>query len=536
MPAWRQLLRYTDFLVLVGTPLALLPLPLLIPTSEVECGFIIILMAVYWCTEVIPSAVTALLPAVLFPLFGIVESQKVCIQYLKDANMLFIGDLIVAAAVEHWNLHKRIALKVLLTVGVKPARNTVTTSMMVPIVQAILDQMDSSEEGTLFTASVMSVDQGIAASEQDHLKKRLSKGMTLCICYAATIGGTATLTGTGTNVVLKGQIDQLFPDNKDILNFASWFAFAFPNMLLMLLLAWLWLQFSFVGFHFKKTPDSKTEKSKKEAVIFNLLKREYLKLGPVSFAEFNVLMLFILLILLWLTRDPGFIPGWASLLFGKKKKYVTDATAALFVSVLLFVIPSSKPRCGTSSDPEAMKRPFFPPPLLDWKMVQKDVSWNVILLIGGGFALAHGSEASGLFKWLGAQMVSLHTVPPWAIALIISVVVAIFTECASNMSTATLFLPVFASLSQSIEINPLYAMISCTLSASFAFMLPVATPPNAIVFSYGHLRILDMAKNGAVMNLIGILCASVALNTWGRFLFNLDVFPPWARANVTSSV
>nr|XP_060612813.1 Na(+)/citrate cotransporter [Anolis sagrei ordinatus] len=584
-PFVAALLRHRALLTLLGAPLAFLPLPLLLPGLESRCGYVIILMAIYWCTEAIPLAATALLPVVLFPMLGILESKKVCMQYLKDTNMLFVGGLIVAVAVEHWNLHKRIALRVLLIVGVKPAllmlgfmgvtaflsmwiSNTATTAMMVPIVQAVLDQMNGAEakperqEGHINAAlAVVGLEmdeksatgfssvagqgngflpEGPSDPERQAAKKRTNKGMTLCICYAASIGGTATLTGTGPNLVLKGQMNQLFPENGDVLNFASWFGFAFPNMLLMLVLAWLWLQISFMGFNFRKTWGCGAQETASERAALRLLKEEHRKLGPVSFAEGSVLAAFALLVLLWFTREPGFIPGWATVLFNKDKEYVTDATVAIFVALLLFIIPATRPRCGpcfhSSFDleegGEALKESLPLAPLLEWKVVQRKLPWSIVLLLGGGFALANGSEVSGLSKWLGSQMTPLQSVPPWAIAIILSLLIAIFTECTSNVATATLFLPVFASLSQSIGVNPLYIMIPCTLSASFAFMLPVATPPNAIVFSYGHLRVTDMAKTGIVMNIIGVLCITLAINSWGRAMFHLDTFPTWANATL----
>uniref|UniRef100_A0A8D0G971 Solute carrier family 13 member 5 n=1 Tax=Sphenodon punctatus TaxID=8508 RepID=A0A8D0G971_SPHPU len=484
--------------------------------TEAQCGYVIILMAVYWCTEVIPLAVTALLPVILFPMFGILESKKVCMQYLKDTNMLFVGGLIVALAVEHWNLHKRIALRVLLIVGVKPAllmlgfmgvtaflsmwiSNTATTAMMVPIVQAVLDQMNSSEhEVVISDQPIGQVNSGIELEEKNAMGPVSVQGtwqvqMLIRAEKARQCYDTATETFSS--------LFRLFPQNGDILNFASWFGFAFPNMILMLTLAWFWLQFSFMGFNFRKTWGCGTERTEKEKAALKVLKDEHRKLGPISFAEFSILMLFILLILLWFTRDPGFISGWATTLFNKERecKY-----------------------WDTNLQPQNT-------PLLDWKVVQKKMPWNIVLLLGGGFALANGSDASGLSKWLGDQMMPLHSVPSWAIAVILSLTIAVFTECTSNVATATLFLPVFASLSQSIEINPLYIMIPCTLSASFAFMLPVATPPNAIVFSYGHLRVSDMSKTGIVMNIIGVLCITLAINTWGRAMFHLDTFPTWAN-------
>uniref|UniRef100_A0A7M4ENL5 Solute carrier family 13 member 5 n=1 Tax=Crocodylus porosus TaxID=8502 RepID=A0A7M4ENL5_CROPO len=541
----RSLLQCKSFALLLLPPLLLLPLPL-----EARCGYVIILMAVYWCAEVIPLAITSLLPVVLFPLFGILESKEVCMQYLKDTNMLFVGGLIVAVAVEHWNLHKRIALRVLLIVGVKPAllmlgfmgvtaflsmwiSNTATTAMMVPIVQAILEQMYSTEEDLADNGHIP--DDPTAYKERE-LKKRTCKGLILCVCYAASIGGTATLTGTGPNLVLKGQMNELFPRNGDTVNFASWFGFAFPNMILMLILAWLWLQFSFMGLNLKQTWGCGMERTDKERAAFDVLKLELQKLGSISFAEFNVLMIFVLLVLLWFTRDPGFIPGTRieGLPFSFSSRFVTDATVAIFVALLLFIVPATKPKfllllfVSTS----AMKEPFLPAPLLEWKVVQRRLPWSIVLLLGGGFALARGSEVSGLSRWLGQQMSPLNSVPAWAIAVILSFVTAVFTECTSNVATATLFMPIFASLAQSIKVNPLYIMIPGTLSASFAFMLPVATPPNAIVFSYGHLRVADMAKTGFIMNILGVLCVTLAINTWGRPLFDLDTFPSWA--NITS--
>ncbi|XP_045930648.1 solute carrier family 13 member 5 [Micropterus dolomieu] len=583
MAFFKYLRSVKNELILFSAPFLLLPLPLVIGTSEAECAYVIVLMAVFWCTEVLPLAVTALLPAVLFPLFGIMKSKDVCMQYLKDTNLLFVGGLLVAVAVEHWNLHKRIALRVLLFVGVRPAllmlgfmgvtaflsmwiSNTATTAMMVPIVQAVLDQLNkseaeipqilSSEEQVQTTDTeskqppqtekqsegqgpvvVTFLDVAVEAAmhKQAAERQRMCKGMTLCVCYAASIGGTATLTGTGPNLVLKGQMNQLFPQNGDVINFASWFGFAFPNMILMLTLAWLWLQFVFMGFNFKKTWGCGAVKTEKDIAAYNVIREQHRLLGPMSFGEINVLGLFILLVVLWFTRDPGFVNGWATDIFNSKAEYVTDATVAIFIAILLFVLPSKPPHfCSwrTQRFDTAPHQTVCPtPPLLTWKIAQKKLPWGIVLLLGGGFALAKGSEESGLSKWIGDQMTPLQNIPPWAIAIILCLLIATFTECTSNVATATLFLPVLASMSQSIGINPLYVMVPCTLSASFAFMLPVATPPNAIVFSYGYLKVADMARTGIIMNIIGILCITLAINSWGKAMFDLDSFPAWA--NVT---
>uniref|UniRef100_A0A8C0B8Q4 Solute carrier family 13 member 5 n=1 Tax=Buteo japonicus TaxID=224669 RepID=A0A8C0B8Q4_9AVES len=518
--------------------------------QEAKCAYIIIIMAVYWCTEVIPLAVTSLMPVVFFPLLGVQSSKSVCLQYLNDTNMLFVGGLIVAISVEQWNLHKRIALRVLLILGVKPAllmlgfmivtaflsmwiSNTATTAMMVPIVQAVLDQMDNTEYDVTMMEQLCSLCLVISngqvpddprSSEEKKMRKRICKGMTLCVCYAASIGGTATLTGTGPNMVLKGQMNQLYPNNNDIVNFASWFGFAFPNMILMLILAWLWLQCSFMGLNFKKSWGCGTERTAKEKAAYNVLKAEMKKLGPISYAEFNVLLMFVLLVLLWFSRHPGFVKGWATRLFPEGEKYITDSAPAVFIALLLFILPANKPKFID------IKKPFLSAPLLDWNVVQRKMPWSIVLLLGGGFALADASANSGLSAWLGHQMTPLGSIPPWAIATVLSLIIAVFTECTSNVATATLFLPVFSSMAASVKIHPLYVMLPGTLSASFAFMLPVATPPNAIVFSYGHIRVLDMVRSGIVMNIIGVFCVTLAINTWGRPMFELDTFPTWANS------
>ncbi|KAM4546049.1 solute carrier family 13 member 2 [Odontesthes bonariensis] len=541
-------------------------------------------MALYWCTECMPLAVTALLPVVLFPAMGIMKAGDVSIEYLKDSNMLFIGGLLVAIAVEYWNLHKRIALRVLLLVGVRPSllmmgfmivssflsmwiSNTATTAMMLPIAQAVLQQLkateiraeerdiqSAAEENHGFELEITQTkeeiidekkppqlengecERGFALDAQRESRRKamdakydlLTKGMSLSVCYSASIGGTATLTGTTPNLILKGQIDKLFPMNGDVINFASWFAFAFPNMLLMLVISWLWLQFMFLGFNLKKTfgCGMKTDADKE---AYAVMKGEYRKLGDMKFSEGSVLTIFVLLVLLWFTREPGFIPGWATVLFTKDDEFVSDGTIAIFMSMLFFVIPSRLPKFSSYGHNEEGKLIKAPPTLLNWEVVHERMPWNIILLLGGGFALAAGSEVSGLSKWLGDSLAPLQDIPPFAISMILSLLVATFTECSSNTATTTLFLPILASMAIAIKIHPLYVMLPCTIAASLAFMLPVATPPNAIAFSFGKLKVIDMVKAGFMLNIIGILCINLGVNTWGYAMFDMGTFPHWAN-------
>ncbi|XP_074046610.1 Na(+)/citrate cotransporter isoform X2 [Macrotis lagotis] len=538
--------KFKTFLFLFLTPFLLLPIMVLTQSKSADCAYVILLMAVYWCTEVIPLAVTSLLPALLFPLLKIMDSKQVCIQYMKDTTMLFLGGLIVAVAVEHWNVHKRIALRTLLMVGISPGFNTATTAMMVPIVQAVLEQLKViDKDNKCYPSSVELLDKDEPLQGKSVVKTRemltkdrdICKAMTLCISYAASIGGTGTLTGTGPNIVLSGQMNTLFPESKEIVNFASWFGFAFPCSILMLFISWIWLQWLFLGANFKRNMGIGMEKTEKEKAAYMLIKEEYQKLGPLSYAELSVLINFILLVLLWFLRDPGFVPGWQSIYWiENKKKYVSDGTVAVFVSLLMFILPSQKLKFNfRSQTEEEWKAPFYPPPLLTWKVAQEKVPWGIVLLLGGGFAIAKGCEVSGLSEWMGEQMEPLKALPPTILVILLTSLIASFTEYTSNIATATLFLPIFASMCQKISINPLYVMLPCTLSTSYAFMLPVATPPNAIVFSYGHLKVSDMVKAGLIMNVIGLICVSLAINTWGRLLFDLDQFPSWANITQTDT-
>ncbi|XP_073523950.1 solute carrier family 13 member 2-like isoform X2 [Phyllobates terribilis] len=554
-----------------------------------------------------------LLPILLLPL-PLVLQATACSQYLKDTNMLFIGGILVAISVETWNLHKRIALRVLLIVGVKPAllllgfmlvtaflsmwiSNTATTAMMIPIAQAVLEQLHSSEEklneladnvaekseghlngnvnqlnGDVKLAPNIEQNGNINQSfemqekhmtntepmkqekiatlveidlEDDKLKKekqarrqqkhmKLCKGMSLCVCYSASIGGIATLTGTTPNLVMKGQMDELFPGNNNVINFASWFGFSFPTMIILLALSWIWLQILFLGTKFKKNfgCGGKPEQKEKEKRAYKVISSEHKKLGPMSFAEICVLVLFILLVILWFLRDPGFMPGWATISFNKNKEFVTDATVAVFIALMLFLFPAELPSCKPQEPLQEGQKSKFrpPPPLLDWNTVNKKMPWNIVILLGGGFALAKGSEDSGLSTWLGDKLTPLQSIPPVAIALVLCLLVATFTECTSNVATTTLFLPILASMAKAIHLNPLYIMLPCTLSASLAFMLPVATPPNAIAFSYGQLKVVDMAKSGFLLNILGVLVITLAINSWGYYMFDLGTFPTWANS------
>ncbi|CAO2577680.1 Na(+)/dicarboxylate cotransporter 3 [Lemmus lemmus] len=525
-------------LVLLLVPLALLPVLFALPPKEGRCLYIILLMAVYWCTEALPLSVTALLPIILFPFMGILPSSKVCPQYFLDTNFLFLSGLIMASAIEEWNLHRRIALKVLMLVGVQPARlilgmmvttsflsmwlsNTASTAMMLPIANAILKSLFGEARKDLHrndenTAAVrgnglrtvptempfLTSPEGghpVEAetppelpddSKEEEYRRNIWKGFLISIPYSASIGGTATLTGTAPNLILLGQLKR--------------------------------------GWRKKKSKIRADAEDKARAVI----REEFQNLGPIKFAEQAVFILFCTFAILLFSRDPKFIPGWASLF---APGFVSDAVTGVTIVIILFFFPSQKPSLRWWFDFKAPNSETVP--LLSWKKAQQTVPWNIILLLGGGFAMAKGCEESGLSAWIGGQLHPLEHVPPVVAVLLITAVIAFFTEFASNTATIIIFLPVLAELAIRLRVHPLYLMIPGTVGCSYAFMLPVSTPPNSIAFASGHLLVKDMVRTGLLMNFMGVLLLSLAMNTWAQTIFQLGTFPDWANthsANVTA--
>lgn len=583
-PQWRTF-------VLVLTPLLFGIFPLLIPTSEARCGYVILVMAVYWMTEAIPLAVTALIPVFAFPLLGILSTGKVCLVYMKETNMMFLGGLTVAIAVEHCNLHKRIALFVILHIGQSPRRlmagfmlttmflsmwisNTASTAMMVPIVDAILVELYSSRgkdgdqgeaAGDLSVApqhqsqmelvttngksgqsqevsespsrDAVGAKEAIAGDSSDSLTAtppdeecRAFKDMCfLALAYSANLGGTGSLTGTGPNLVTKAVLSSSFSEPTG-LNFATWMAFNVPGMLVCVLLAWLWLQFLFMGLCGRKSSIQQTT-PEREAAVKRLIREKYRQLGPMTHHEATVLTLFVVLVFLWLFRAPEFVPGWSkwfSSAFGEHLE-VDDATPAMLIVFLLFVLPA-KLNFWCFRDPNAP--PTSSPACMTWDVVQKKIPWGVVLLLGGGFAMAEASKVSGLSVWLGEQLRYFDVMPKEAIVFIVCLMTAMLTEVASNTATASILLPVLKELALNIKVNPLYLMLPAAVCCSYAFMLPVATPPNAIVFAAANMRSQDMMKAGFAMNVICVLVITVMINTLGVALFDLQNMPSWANSTI----
>uniref|UniRef100_A0A8C8FQK7 Solute carrier family 13 member 4 n=1 Tax=Oncorhynchus tshawytscha TaxID=74940 RepID=A0A8C8FQK7_ONCTS len=562
---------------------------------EACCAYVLIVTAVYWVSEAVPLGAAALVPAFLYPLFGVLKSSEVAAEYCKDTTLLLMGVICLAASIEKWNLHKRIALRMVMIAGAKPGMlvlgfmcctvflsmwlsNTSTTAMVMPIAEAVLQQListgvaDTQEDSE--TASKTSLgqlslkqtnghlpsvsrhthytqgpNQGLSFSEvrkggknsryptkRDHM---ICKCLSLSITYAATIGGLITITGTSTNLIFAEQFNNRYPDAK-VINFGTWFIFSFPIAIIMLLLTWVWLHFLFLGCNFRETCSlSKKRKTRREMLSERKIHDEYIKLGPISYPEVVTGVFFILMTLLWFTREPGFVPGWTSLF--EKKGYRTDATVSVLLGFLLFLIPARRPFSRAprtpAGDSSAERDPDPMAPMITWKDFQNLMPWEIVILVGGGYALAAGCKVSGLSVWIGRQLEPMSGLPPWMVTLLACLLVSAVTEFASNPATLTVFLPILSALSETLQINPLHTLIPATMCVSFGVMLPVGNPPNAIVFSYGHVQISDMVKAGFGVNLIGVLVVMLAIMTWGVPLFNLTQYPDWAIArNFTGSL
>ena len=461
-----------------------------------------VLMAIWWISETIPLAITALVPIVLFPALGILDGKSVSEVYMNHIIFIFVGGFMMALAMEKWNLHKRIALRLLVLIGVSPGRiltgfmatsaflsmwisNTATTMMMIPIVLSII----TSVEESLSHRSI----------------SRYATGLLIAIAYSASIGGMSTLVGSPTNLVCPRILTLLYPGSPDI-SFTSWMVFALPVTGIMLLAVWLVIYFVY-------RPKKKWEHLDKEH-----FRKAYRELGKASREEKIVFVLFLILATLWITRtgisfNSFTIPGWAGIF--KVPGYINDGTVAIFISVILFIIPAR----GKKGER-----------IMDWKTAHK-LPWNIVLLFGGGFALALGFQSSGLSVWFGEQLMWTKGIHPYLILLAVVTLMSFLTELTSNVASTQMLLPVFASLAVSSGNNPLLLMIPATLASSLAFMLPTATPPNAIIFGTSRIQISTMVRTGFFLNMIGILV--VVLITWllGKSVLDIDlgIIPDWGR-------
>ena len=434
-------------------------------------------IATWWITEAIPIPVTSLLPLVLFPLTGGLDLKLTASSYGDKIIYFYMAGFFLAIAIEKWNLHKRIALNIINVVGYN--KKSMVLGFM--IATAFLSMWLSNT-----STSIMMLPIGIAIVSQVSLKKNIlnsnfGKVLMLGIAYSASIGGFATIYGTPPNLILLSNIEEYFNLSID---FFSWFIMAFPLSCILLFICWYYL----VNFSFDLSSLSNVSKK----TISSKLK----ELGKIKYEEKAVLLIFIVFILGLLSKQfiSEFIPQ------------IDDTIIAISMAIFLFLIKSSD---GENN-------------LIEWSDGVK-LPWGIILLFGGGLSIATAMKSSGLALWIGELAYNIDSLDLILIVLIIVVIVNFLTEITSNLATVSMLLPILASISISLGIHPYIIMVSATIAASCAFMLPVATPPNAVVFGSGYLKMTDMVKTGLVMNVISIVIVSLYVYFMLPILWDIDI-------------
>ncbi len=442
-------------------------------------------VATWWITEAIPIPATSLLPVILFPLTGAFEKVGEVTSAYGDPNIfLFLGGFVIAIAMEKWNLHRRIALNIILIVGTSTQRivlgfmvatgfismwisNTATAMMMLPIAIAVIKHVSDLLEKQNLT-----------------LDDNFGKAIMLGIAYSGSIGGLGTLIGTPPNVIFASMVKELF--NYEI-SFARWMAFGVPFAVLMIIFTWYYL----VKVAFKV--DMKNIPGGKEVIL-----DEKKKLGNMSFEEKIVLTVFTLTALSWITRTfilNKFIPA------------LDDTIIAITAAVVLFLLPAKNAKDGA---------------LLNWSD-SKNLPWGVLLLFGGGLAIAKGFSETGLSQWIGERLNVLQGVNLLLVIFIVAALVLLLTEITSNTATATMMFPIMASLAMALNVHPFGLMVAAGIAASCAFMMPVATPPNAIVFGSGYIRINDMIRAGFWVNVVAVFVITLLIYFYMPIAWNIDL-------------
>jgi len=444
------------------------------PAWRVTCTAI--LMAIWWISEAVPVAVTALLPICLFPLLGVATIKQSTAPYANPLIFLFMGGFMIALAVERWNLHRRIALNVLKVFGTRPAAlvggfmvataalsmwisNTATTVMMLPIGLSVISLLHG---------------KGVV-----HLPEEEDRNFTLVlllgIAYAASVGGLGTLVGTPPNALLAGYMTEV---HGRTVGFGEWMLVGIPLVVVLLPVTWFLLTRIVYPVGGAEIPGAS-----------DVIAREVDDLGPITPQEKRVIVVFAVTALLWITRPllNGALPGLS----------LSDPAIALFGALALFLIPA-----------DLENRVF----LMNWQWAKK-LPWGVLILFGGGLSLASAINDTGLAAWIGSALAGVEAWPSLAILVTIVAVVVFLTEITSNTATAAVFLPVVGAAAATFGADAMTFAAPAALAASCAFMMPVATPPNAIVFGSGYITVLQMAKAGFLLNLAAIVVIPLAAYT-----------------------
>ena len=451
-------------------------------------------VATWWITEAIPIPATSLLPIFLLPITGALDSGTVTSSYGNDIIYLFLGGFFIATAMEKWNLHKRMALAIIAFVGTSTQRillgfmiataflsmwvsNTASVMMMIPMALAITKQVGSALEGT---------------PEANDIPV-FEKALIFAVGYAGTIGGMGTLIGTPPNIILAAQARELFGVE---ISFASWMLIGVPVVVTLLAIAWFYLGHVAFRMRIKGIPGGRA-----------LIQSERSALGKISFEETVVACVFGFAAFMWITR--GFI--WSGLV-----PEIRDGMIAVLAAVMLFLIPAKSSITKASINSR----------ILDWNDSKK-IPWGSLLLFGGGLAIAAGFRETGLSTWMGEQLTVLDSLHMLLIISCATLMILFLTEITSNTATATMIIPVVASLALALNIHPFALMVCCAMAANCAFMLPVGTPPNAIIFATDKLRIAEMVRTGFVMNIIAATLVVLVVYFlmplfWG---LELDVVP-----------
>lgn len=444
-------------------------------------------VAVWWMTEAVPIPVTSLLPILLFPLTGGLDLKTTTSSYGDGTIFLFMGGFMIALAMEKWDLHKRIALYIISVIGTNTDRivlgfmvatgflsmwisNTATAMMMVPIALAIIYQVSEALKN----------DTSIDTSKENF---GFGKALMLGIAYSASLGGIATLIGTPPNTLLAGAIKKMYDID---LSFAQWMLFGVPIAWIFILITWFYLVKVAFPLKLKQLPGGQ-----------EVIQSQKKELGPTSFEEKAVFVIFLLAALAWITR---------TFVLKHINENIDDTIIAITAAILLFIIPAKNKKGA----------------LLDWETAVK-LPWGILLLFGGGLAIAAGFVKSGLSEWIGNQLTALQGVNLLIVIVAVTTLVIFLTEITSNTATASMMYPIMASLAIALGVHPYSLMIAAGVAASCAFMLPVATPPNAVVFGSGYLRIQEMAKAGFVLNIIGIILVSLFIYFLLPFAWGIDL-------------